>query len=152
MGQKQYQHFVLMAGSSYSKPGLQQLTVGRTRVSKLHIKDPSVSERHARISWNGEAWEVEDLGSSNGTLVNGSKLEGGGPAVTLKDGDVIQFGEESQLRVEITPVPNESVTVEEFLEAECHRLVQRLRGRAEQLANKLGADWAAEKAAMLACA
>lgn len=45
-------------------------------------QDPSVSERHAEIGWNGTAWTIRDLGSSNGTVVDGVKLAGGRNAVT----------------------------------------------------------------------
>ena len=54
------------------------LRVGRTKASKVHIKDPSVSERHAEFAWNGTAWTLKDLDSSNGTAVNGNKLESKG--------------------------------------------------------------------------
>jgi pSer/pThr/pTyr-binding forkhead associated (FHA) protein len=51
--------------------------VGRTRTSKLHIKDPAVSERHAVLRWEQGRWTVTDTGSSNGTAVNGRKLQEG---------------------------------------------------------------------------
>lgn len=50
-------------------------SVGRTKASRLHIKDPSVSERHAEVSWDGSAWQVKDLGSSNGTKVDGVRVQ-----------------------------------------------------------------------------
>lgn len=50
------------------------ITVGRTRASKLHIKDGAVSERHAEICWNGSSWVLKDTDSSNGTVVNGRRL------------------------------------------------------------------------------
>jgi pSer/pThr/pTyr-binding forkhead associated (FHA) protein len=54
------------------------MVVSRNRSTKanpsLHIKDDSVSERHALVSWTGTAWELRDVGSSNGTQVNGRKL------------------------------------------------------------------------------
>ena len=63
-------------GTTYSKAG-DVLTVGRTRASKLHIKDPAVSERHAELRWETDQWTVTDVGSSNGTSVNGQKLIAG---------------------------------------------------------------------------
>jgi pSer/pThr/pTyr-binding forkhead associated (FHA) protein len=56
------------------KASLACLSIGRTRASKLHVKDPSVSERHGEVSWSGKAWVLKDLGSSNGTVVNGRRL------------------------------------------------------------------------------
>lgn len=49
--------------------------VGRTRSSKtFQIKDPSISEKHAEIVWRGGQWALCDLGSSNGTFLNGEAL------------------------------------------------------------------------------
>ncbi len=68
-------------GTSYSKAG-PLLTVGRTRASKLHIKDSAVSEKHAELRWEGGHWNLTDVGSSNGTAVNGKKLaEGNVPLI-----------------------------------------------------------------------
>lgn len=63
-------------GTSYSKSGT-ILTVGRTRASKVHIKDPAVSEKHAEFRWEGSQWTLTDVGSSNGTAINGKKLTEG---------------------------------------------------------------------------
>ena len=60
-------------GTVYSKAG-DVLSVGRTRASKLHIKDAAVSERHAEVRWETDRWTVTDVGSSNGTAVNGQPL------------------------------------------------------------------------------
>ena len=54
------------------------LTVGRTKASRVHIKDPAVSEKHGEIRWTGAGWELRDLGSSNGTKVNGRALAADG--------------------------------------------------------------------------
>ena len=49
------------------------------QASKLHIKgDPAVSERHGVITWTVDGWELIDVGSSNGTLVNGERLQANG--------------------------------------------------------------------------
>ncbi len=50
-------------------------SIGRTRASKLHIKDASVSEKHAEVCWNGANWTLRDNGSSNGTVLNGRRLQ-----------------------------------------------------------------------------
>ena len=54
------------------------LTVGRTKASRVHIRDPAVSEKHGEIRWTGAGWELRDLGSSNGTQVNGRALSADG--------------------------------------------------------------------------
>jgi ABC-2 type transport system ATP-binding protein len=52
--------------------------------------DPDVSRRHAAFSLAGGGVTVEDLGSTNGTLVNGQRLSG---TVPLKNGDKVQVGD-----------------------------------------------------------
>jgi serine/threonine protein kinase len=66
-------------------------TVGRTNGNDLVISGRSVSRRHARLWFDNGHWYIEDVGSSNGTLVNNVRIY---QAVTLNDGDVINFGDE----------------------------------------------------------
>lgn len=63
-------------GTTLSKRG-ERLTVGRTRARDFHIKDSAVSERHAELHWEGRRWTVTDVGSSNGTVLNGRRLNEG---------------------------------------------------------------------------
>ncbi len=48
--------------------------LGTSRAADLHLRDPTCSSRHARISWEGEGWIIEDLGSTNGTYVDGVRV------------------------------------------------------------------------------
>ncbi len=66
----------------------ESLTVGRDPGCALVIEDPRVSKRHAEVRWTGASWAIEDLGSKNGTAVNGRAPDG----ITLGDGDTISFG------------------------------------------------------------
>jgi GAF domain-containing protein len=50
----------------------ESLTVGRDSECDLVLEDPRVSKLHARVQWDGEGWRLEDLGSKNGTSVNGA--------------------------------------------------------------------------------
>jgi len=63
--------------------------LGRDDLSVVPLDSARVSRRHARILVRGGEAVIEDLGSRNGTLVGGRKVEG---AVTLSDGDEIQVG------------------------------------------------------------
>lgn len=63
-------------GMTFTKPGV-ILTVGRTKVNSIWIKDPAVSESHAQLKWTGTAWELTDVGSTNGTEVNGQRMTEG---------------------------------------------------------------------------
>ena len=66
-------------------------TVGRTNGNDLVISGRSVSRRHARLWFDNGHWYIEDVGSSNGTLVNNVRIY---QAMPLNDGDVINFGDE----------------------------------------------------------
>ena len=66
-----------------------QITVGRAIDNDLVFDDPSLSRKHCRVRHNGEYIELEDLGSSNGTFVNGRKID----TATARPGDVVRFGE-----------------------------------------------------------
>jgi pSer/pThr/pTyr-binding forkhead associated (FHA) protein len=72
---------------------LRQVTVGRATSNatwEIGLQDPSVSRPHARLELIDQTWVVFDLGSSNGTLVNGTAVNEKGRA--LRDGDTIAFG------------------------------------------------------------
>ena len=53
------------------------LMVGRTKARDIHIKDSAVSERHAELRWQESRWTLTDVGSSNGTVLNGRRLAEG---------------------------------------------------------------------------
>ena len=64
------------------------LVIGRGRSADLVIAEPTISRSHAAVGWDGESFFVQDLGSTNGTRVNGSR-ESRKP---LGDGDDVQLG------------------------------------------------------------
>ena len=83
-----------------------KIQVGRTRSSQIYIKgDPAVSQKHASITWNGSAWQIVDLGSSNGTAVNDEDLDEDGDPTVLADGDVVSVGTDTTVVVSITKQP-----------------------------------------------
>jgi hypothetical protein len=51
--------------------------IGRSRTCAVRLKDRRVSGEHALLAWNGERWSLRDLGSSNGTYVDGRSLTPG---------------------------------------------------------------------------
>ena len=67
----------------------QRIVVGRTPEAHLFINEASVSRQHAAISSNVAGFEIEDLGSSNGTFINDVKVVA---RTQLKDGDMIRLG------------------------------------------------------------
>ncbi len=71
-------------------------TIGRDVNNAIVVEDMFASAEHAILTFRGRAWYVEDLGSTNGTFVNGAPVEGVAP---LGFGDVIQVGQ-VRLRLE----------------------------------------------------
>jgi len=64
------------------------IVVGRGRGADFQITESTISRAHAAIGFDGEAFFVEDLGSTNGTSVNGKRE----PRTALNNGDEIQLG------------------------------------------------------------
>ncbi|MCL2324625.1 MAG: FHA domain-containing protein [Actinomycetia bacterium] len=71
-----------------SLQGKQSVTIGRQDDNDLVIADVNASRHHARFERAGDGWELTDLGSTNGTLLNGQKTT----RARLHDGDVILIG------------------------------------------------------------
>ena len=66
------------------------LRAGRLSTLEVVLDDASVSRRHAELRANGNGWRVRDLGSTNGTYLNGARL---GPGeLPLKVHDLVRFG------------------------------------------------------------
>lgn len=64
-------------------------TVGRERsVADVVLRDPNVSRRHAELTFTGSDWSIEDLNSTNGTMVNNRRIT----RCPLRNGDVLTFG------------------------------------------------------------
>lgn len=64
-------------------------TLGRASTARITLDDPSVSAQHALLRPVDGKWTIEDLGSRNGTLVNGRPITG---QVGLNCGDSLQLG------------------------------------------------------------
>ena len=67
----------------------ERLLIGRGPGSDILLEDDSVSRRHAELLWRGGGWVIHDLGSLNGTLLNGKSVIRG----RVEPGDFIQFAE-----------------------------------------------------------
>ena len=73
---------------SFEIPPGRSLVVGRGVASDIAIYDPTISRRHAELTAGPDGVEVKDLGSSNGTCINGSRVTGG----RLQLNDSVTFG------------------------------------------------------------
>ena len=85
-----------------------ELFVGRDLSNDIVINDPEISRRHARLFNQGSGFVVEDLGSTNGTFINGQRLVG--PNV-LRPGDVMTFGERLSLVYESSDYDQDATIV-----------------------------------------
>ncbi len=68
----------------------EEITIGRQEGNTIRLTERNVSRRHARLMRQNGHVVVEDLGSSNGTRINGERISG---QSTVKDGDLIQIGD-----------------------------------------------------------
>jgi hypothetical protein len=73
------------------------VTLGRSRQADVVLNDPNVSRQHAEVRPRGGSWVLTDLGSTNGSRINGRRVEG---SEVIKPGDEIELGATS-LRFEL---------------------------------------------------
>ncbi|GAA3867740.1 DUF1707 and FHA domain-containing protein [Streptomyces sedi] len=70
-------------------PGPKPLAIGRAAGSGLRLNDSSVSRYHAQLRGTPTGWTLRDLGSANGTWVNGRRVADNVP---VRPGDQVRFG------------------------------------------------------------
>jgi ABC transport system ATP-binding/permease protein len=81
------------------------LMIGRIPPADLIIDSQGISRQHARLSGGSTGYVIEDLGSTNGTFVNGVRIQGSHP---LKDGDVVRLGLDINLILVLARTPQGS--------------------------------------------
>jgi transcriptional regulator with GAF, ATPase, and Fis domain len=87
------------------------ITVGRARDNNLILRDIAASRYHFKLESTGDEWRVVDVGSQNGTLMNGRKVR----RASFKLGDVIQVGSTKitiEKKVSVEQTLQETVTTE----------------------------------------
>jgi len=75
------------------------ISIGREKANDIQINDETVSAFHARVTFHNKQWWVEDLDSTNGTLLNEEKVE---TSTILVSGDELIVGK-IILKIEIQP-------------------------------------------------
>jgi len=77
------------------------VTIGRGDANIIVLSSARISRNHARIEWQGDGFAVRDMSSSNGTFVNGSRVEY--LPIALRNGDLILLERIPMRFEEITP-------------------------------------------------
>ncbi|HSN25690.1 MAG TPA: SpoIIE family protein phosphatase [Kofleriaceae bacterium] len=91
-----------IAGRRY-KLGDGEYVIGRRSDCQIFVPDMRVSRQHARLVRNGEGWTLEDLGSNNGTYINGVRLQSATP---IRHDDEIMIAN-NKIRVEAQDFPSQ---------------------------------------------
>ncbi|MBV8221238.1 MAG: FHA domain-containing protein [Solirubrobacterales bacterium] len=89
-GRARAQKALLLIDGKRLVVGPSGVTIGRGRQADVVLNDPNVSRQHAEIRPRGGSWVLADLGSTNGSKLNGRQIEG---SEVLRDGDEIEVGE-----------------------------------------------------------
>ena len=80
---------VITTGDQVMQFRQNRVVIGRGKEADLRVNDPNVSRKHAAIYWNNGRLMVDDLGSTNGTMVNGYPVT----RTMLRPTDVVAIGE-----------------------------------------------------------
>lgn len=114
---------------NFPLPKTKETKLGRTPENDIKIPGGTASSRHASVKWEGGRWILRDLGSKNGTLVNGRDVK----EYILKADDVIRIGEtEIVFRNPEEPKADGTIAAQTIWGATCKSLAKEekaLRGR-----------------------
>ena len=80
---------LVLGDRTYPLEGRGPWTVGRSQENDIVVPDPNVSRRHARLSRADNGFVIEDLGSTNGTLLDGAPID----RERIESGDELTFGQ-----------------------------------------------------------
>jgi pSer/pThr/pTyr-binding forkhead associated (FHA) protein len=80
-----------------------EISIGRDNSNMVAINDAEVSRKHAKMELRGTAYVITDLGSTNGTFINGTRVTG---TQVLNPGDTVGFGEGILLQYDAAYDPN----------------------------------------------
>ena len=84
------------------------LTIGREASNQIAINDAEISRKHSQLVSQGGKYVLTDLGSTNGTFVNGQRLTG---QHVLQPGEVISLGEQISLLFETIVIVDPNATM-----------------------------------------
>ncbi len=87
------------------------ITLGRDPLADITLNDPEISRQHARLIQTSDSYQIQDMGSTNGTFVDGYRL--GSDPIDLIPGQVIALGEAVTLIYERSSIVTESTPPDE---------------------------------------
>jgi pSer/pThr/pTyr-binding forkhead associated (FHA) protein len=93
------------------------ITIGRGSKNDIIIRDNEVSREHCTLRRIGEEYEVEDVTSSNGTFVNGLRVQG---SMLLQEGAIVELGDTITMEYERTSVRKASGALSHLEDVETH--------------------------------
>jgi predicted component of type VI protein secretion system len=106
------------------------VTIGRGAENVVPLNAHGISRNHAKLYFKDGAWQVEDLGSTNGTRVNNSQIE----RCALADGDTVAFGRVCYKFHVVDPKAGASSVVDLDLGAAHQTIIMRPAERAPEAA------------------
>ncbi len=98
-------------GDETLTPLAARLLIGRSPSCGLRLSNPHASSEHATVTWTGLHWEIKDLGSRNGTFVDGAKIDPG-KAVKLAEGSRLAFGDPDAAWVVLNDEPPSALAID----------------------------------------
>jgi predicted component of type VI protein secretion system len=101
--------FVMRSGPNTGKIyplELSEISIGREASNDIAINDGEISRKHAKMTLHGTTYLIQDLGSTNGTSINGQRITG---SQVLNPGDTVSFGENIVMLYEATLDPNATI-------------------------------------------
>ena len=97
--------------------------IGRDPMADIVISDPEVSRQHARLTHSEDGYRIQDLGSTNGTFVNGQRLAGepfllhAGQEILLGSSIILLYLESAGEGVDLLDVPSKKTAVPDAIPA-----------------------------------
>jgi predicted component of type VI protein secretion system len=88
---------------------LDTITIGRDPLSDIVLNDPEISRHHAKVVRMGDGYELQDMGSTNGSFVDGKRM--GGDPVSLRPGQVVMLGSNVTLIYQATSASDPMATM-----------------------------------------
>lgn len=88
---------------------LETVTIGRDPMTDIVINDPEVSRHHAKLTRRGGSYEIQDMGSTNGSFVDGKRLAG--ESVLLTAGQAVMVGSNVTMTFQSTSASDPMATM-----------------------------------------